>query len=230
MHCYMFRGDEQRGAQRPSDEVHRTAMFNLPVRRDRSGGWKFPSGTHFWVCFTSDLLIEDADAWRDDIWQMIRLRDDCHFTFFTKRIERLPDCLPPDWGDGYDNVAIGCTVENQDRADYRLPIFLDLPVAHRMVMAEPMLEPIDIRPYLETGLIERVSAGGESGKNVRPLDFAWVKDLYAQCRATGTDFNFHQTGACLIKDGRAYQIPREHQHTQAAKAMEALRGAYDLFL
>ena len=46
---------------------------------------------------------------------------------FTKRIERLAECLPPDWGEGYENVIIGCTVENQDRADARLPLFLSCP-------------------------------------------------------------------------------------------------------
>ncbi len=224
MHCYMFRGDAQRGASRPSDEVHRTSAFNLPVRRDRSGGRKFPSGTHFWLCFTSDLLIEEADCWRDDIWQMIRLRYDCRFTFFTKRIERLASCLPDDWGDGYPNVAVGCTVENQECARRRLPVFLSLPIPHRMVMVEPMLEAVDLREYLATGLIEQVSAGGESGPGARPLDFEWVKDLYEQCRAAGVEFSFHQTGARFVKDGRDYAIPRELQHSQAERAMALLRA------
>ena len=223
-HCYMFRGDEERGAQRRSDEVHRTAMFNLPVRRDRRGNLKFPPGTHFWLCFTSDLLIEEADGWRDEVWDMIRMRPDCRFTFFTKRVERLAECLPDDWGDGYPNVTIGCSVENQDRADYRLPIFLAVPVARRMVMVEPMLEAVDLRLHLATGGIGRVSAGGESGPGARPLDFDWVKNLYAQCREAGVDFDFHQTGARFLKDGREYHIPRRLQHSQAAKAMEVLRA------
>lgn len=36
--------------------------------------------------------------------------------------------LPDDWGDGYDNVNIGCTIENQEMADYRLPLFLSYPM------------------------------------------------------------------------------------------------------
>ena len=57
--------------------------------------------------------------------------------------------MPSDWGDGYDNVLIGCTVENQDRANYRLPIFLDLPIKHRSIIASPLLERLDLRPYLD---------------------------------------------------------------------------------
>ena len=76
---------------------------------------------------------------------MMRRRRDCWFYFFTKRIDRLAECLPPDWGEGYENVIIGCTVENQDRADARLPLFLELPIRHRTVIAAPLLTALDLR-------------------------------------------------------------------------------------
>ena len=115
-------------------------------------------------------------------------------------------------------MGIGCTVENQDRADYRLPIFLDLPIRHRMIIVAPMLGPMDIRPYLDPAKIREVSVGGESGKYARPLDYDWVLDMHRQCRESGVPFSFHQTGSYLLKDGHLYRIPREHQHTQAKKA------------
>ena len=217
-HCYVFREDAARGASIPTDVVHKTSSFNLPVKRDRKRNWKFPSGTHFWLCFTSDLLIEEADDWRAEIWRMIRQRPDCHFTFFTKRIDRLQVCLPPDWGDGYDNVSVGCTVENQDRADFRMPLFISIPIKHRLVTVEPMLEAVDLKKWLHPSIIEGVSAGDESGKYARPLEFNWVIALARQCAEAKVVFNFHQTGSYLIKEGRKYHIPREHQHTQAAKA------------
>ena len=62
-------------------------------------------------------------------------------------------------------------MENQDRADYRMPIFLSLPIKHRMVIVAPMIEKIDLSKYLNHELIEDVSVGGESGKYARPLDF-----------------------------------------------------------
>ena len=217
-HCYVYREDAAFGTSVPTHEVRKTASFNLPLKRDRNKNWKFPAGFSFALCFTSDFLIEEADGWRGRIWEIIRQRSDCTFFFYTKRIERLCRCLPSDWGDGYGNVAIGCTVENQDRADYRMPIFLSMPIRHRLVVVAPMLEKIDLSRYLNADAIEEVSVGGESGKYARALDFGWVMDMRRQCDAAGVPFCFHQTGSYLIKDGRQYHIPREHQHSQARKA------------
>jgi len=79
---------------------------------------------------------------------MMRIRHDLRFLFFTKRIDRLAAVLPPDWGDGYENVVIGCTVENQAMADYRLLLFLATPVRHRLIVCAPLLGPLDIARYL----------------------------------------------------------------------------------
>lgn len=49
---------------------------------------------------------------------MMRERSDLHFLFLTKRIEHFMECIPEDWNNGYDNVTVGCTVENQDRTDH----------------------------------------------------------------------------------------------------------------
>ena len=217
-HCYVYREDSAFGTAIPPSEVRKTSSSNMPVKQDRRRNWKHPAGTEFALCFTSDFLIEEADEWRNDIWDIIRIRDDCRFFFFTKRIDRLEKSLPEDWGEGYDNVAVGCTVENQNRADHRMPIFLSLPIKHRLVIAAPMLEQIDLRRYLDPKLVEEVSVGGESGKYARPLDYSWVVDMQAQCIESGIPFSFHQTGSYLIKDGRQYHIPREHQHSQAKKA------------
>lgn len=215
-HCYVYRQDEMYGAA-VSSQCRRTSSFDLPIRRRRDGSWKIPSGSVVYTCFTSDFLLEDADPWRQECWNMIRRRSDCFFIFFTKRIDRLAGCLPGDWGEGYDNVMIGCTVENQDRADYRLPIFRALPIKHRAVIAAPLLGPLDIAQYLD-GEIEEVSVGGESGAEARWCDFDWVLDIRRQCVEKGVPFCFHQTGTHFIKDGRQYNIPREYQKSQARKA------------
>ena len=119
--CYVYRQDEMYGNPTASSRCTKNAAFDLPVQRGR-GGYKIPPGRIILTCFTSDFLLKDADPWRQDCWRMMRERSDCWFYFFTKRIDRLAECLPPDWGEGYDNVMIGCTVENQERADFRLPI------------------------------------------------------------------------------------------------------------
>ncbi len=217
-HCYVYREDAAFGTATPSSEVRRTASFSLPLKRDRKGNLKYPPGTMFALCFTSDLLLVEADEWRKEIWEIIRDRSDCRFFFFTKRITRLAECLPEDWGDGYENVAIGCTVENQDCADVRMPVFLSLPIRHRLVIVAPMLGKVDLRRYLDPKLIEEVSVGGESGKYARALDFDWVLDVRNQCVDANIPFCFHQTGSYLIKNGRCYRIPRQYQHSQARKA------------
>ena len=216
-YCYVYRQDEMYGSTLASSLCRKTGAFALPMKRRRDGSYKIPPGKIVFTCFTSDFLLEDADPWRPDCWRMMRQRSDCWFYFFTKRIHRLADCLPPDWGEGYDNVLIGCTVENQDRADYRLPIFLDLPIKHRSIIASPLLERLDLRPYLDDR-IEAVATGGESGVEARPCDYDWILDLRRQCVEKDIPFRFHQTGAYFIKDGRMYRVRRRYQLSQARKA------------
>lgn len=215
-HCYVYRQDEMYG-NAESRLCRKTASFDLPLRTKRGGGFKIPSGSIVYTCFTSDFLLSDADEWRAECWRMMKLREDCLFCFFTKRIDRLSECLPLDWGEGYDNVIIGCTVENQDRANFRLPIFSALPIKHRLIIAAPLLERIDLSPYLNEGIAE-VSVGGESGNDARPCNYDWVLDIRRQCVERNVPFLFHQTGANFIKDGRAYRIKRPYQHSQARKA------------
>ena len=121
-YCYVYRQDEMYGSEIGSNIARKTAAFNLPLKRRRDKSYKIPSGRMVFTCFTSDFLLQDADAWRSECWAMMRERSDLWFYFFTKRIDRFMECIPPDWGDGYGNVLVGCTVENQTMADYRLPI------------------------------------------------------------------------------------------------------------
>lgn len=214
-HCYVYRSDAR--YDRNSAEVHKTQNFNLPVKKDRSGNYKIPSGTCIYTCFTSDFLLEDADAWRQEAWDMIRERSDCTFLFITKRIDRFMQCVPSDWGDGYDNVVVCCTVENQERADYRLPYLLSAKAKHKEIVCSPLLEPIDLERFL-TAEIEGVTAAGESGAQARLCDYDWVLQIRAQCVRNRIPFWFQQTGAHFQKDGRIYNIPRREQHSQARKA------------
>ncbi|MDE6140896.1 MAG: phage Gp37/Gp68 family protein [Alistipes sp.] len=223
--CYVYRQDAQWGAD--SAQARRTAQFDLPVRRNRNGRFKVASGSMLFTCFTSDFLLEDADAWRPECWQMMALRHDVDFMFFTKRIDRLAEVLPADWGDGYDNVTIGCTVENQTEADRRLPIFASLPIRHKAIICAPLLGALDLRRWLDPS-IEEVSVGGESGPDARIIDYDWVTEIRDQCIDAGIAFRFHQTGARLVKNGRLYRIPRVHQHSQARRAGIDYKIRHDL--
>ena len=215
--CYVYRQDEMYGCEIGRNVARKTAAFDLPVKRKRDKSYKLPSGKVVFTCFTSDFLLEDADEWRPDCWRMIRERSDCMFYFFTKRIDRFADCIPADWGDGYPNVLIGCTVENQAMADRRLPIFMSAPIRHKIITAAPLLEQINILPYLDSS-IEEVSVGGESGVNARPCHYDWILDLRRQCVEKNVPFRFHQTGSYFVKDGKLFRIMRKYQLSQAHKA------------
>lgn len=215
-HCYVYRGDAKRGID--SSLVTKTKSFDLPSQKKRNGDYKIPPGTMVYTCFTSDFLIEEADGWRQEAWQMISQRDDLHFMIITKRIDRLQALLPDDWGDGYSHVTICCTVENQDRADYRLPIYRAVPIRHKIIICEPLLSPIDLEAFQIGDWVEQVVVGGESGQEARPCHFDWVMALHDVCVTENVSFWFKQTGAKLVKDGKLYAIARQFQHAQARKA------------
>lgn len=209
-YCYVYRQDEMFG--RDSRECRKTNDFNLPIRKDRKGNYKIPSGSLIMTCFSSDFLLSDADLWRDECIKMMRERSDCMFYFFTKRIERLNFKVP-------DNVIVGCTCENQKMADYRLPIFKKLGIKYKTIILAPMLEKMDVSKYLGSDICE-VNVSGESGSSpqIRALDYDWVLDIRNQCIKANVNFGFHQTGARFIKDGREYRIERKYQISQAKKA------------
>lgn len=215
LHCYVYRIDAVYG--RDPSVVTKNGTFDLPIRKNRQGQYSIPSGETVYTCFSSDFLVDEADAWRPEVWAMMKQRSDLTFIFLTKRIHRLKACLPADWGDGYENVIIGCTVENQEQADKRLPIFLSLPIKHRNIICEPLLTSIDLTPYLDDR-IELVMAGGESGSEARVCDYDWVLALRQQAVSRNIGFSYHQTGALLRKDGHLYKIPRKNQSEQARKA------------
>ena len=215
-HCYVYRGDAKRDVD--SSVITQTKNFDLPIRLKRNGENKIPSGTLVYTCFTSDFFVEDADQWRPEAWKMMRQRSDLNFLMITKRIVRFTSCLPEDWGNGYDNVTICCTVENQACADFRLPIYKAAPIKHKIIICEPLLEQIDLQPYHIGEWIEQVVVGGESGYEARPCDYDWVMKLHDICQDNKVSFWFKQTGSKFIKDGKPYNIKRHFQHSQARKA------------
>lgn len=213
--CYVYRRDTSVG--RDASKVARTKTFSYPLFKDRSGAYKVPSGASVFCCMTSDFFLDAADPWRDEIWDIIRTRSDVHFSIITKRITRFTQCIPADWGEGWHNVTICCTIENQQAADERLPLFLSLPIQKKNIICEPLLSPIHMEKWLEPQ-IALVIVGGESGLEARPCDYAWILDIRRQCVESGISFWFKQTGARLIKDGRIYRIQRQYQHSQARRA------------
>ena len=55
------------------DLVKKTEKFHAPIEKTKNGDYKMKSGQTVYVCFSSDFLIEDADKWRTECWEMLRL-------------------------------------------------------------------------------------------------------------------------------------------------------------
>ena len=204
--CYMYFLDRTRGQR--GDEIYRTKNgFDYPLRKKRGGGFRIQSGELLRVCMTSDFFLEEADRWRPEAWDIIWQRRDVKFFLLTKRPERVAECLPDDWGDGWPNVFLNVTCENQRRAEERIPVLLDLPFHHKGIMCAPLIGGISAERWLNSGEIQQVIAGGENYDGSRPCRFEWIQSLRRQCEERNITFCFIETGTNFIKDGRRYHMP-----------------------
>ncbi len=165
---------------------------------------------------------------RDDLWHLIHKTPNLIWLLLTKRPQNIAKMLPdsrigvPEWGDGWPNVWLGTTVENQEVADRNIPELIRIPAACRFLSCEPMLGGIDLTKintmrfrggelldclngklldWLNCEVlgnmpkIHWVIAGGESGPNARPSHPDWFRSLRDQCEADGVPFLFKQWGA-----------------------------------
>lgn len=216
--CYAYFLDKRYGRD-TNEVVKNKSGFDLPVKKDRDGFYKLESGSFVRVCMASDFFVEEADPWRFDAWEMIRQRPDVTFSLLTKRAQRIKECLPSDWGDGWENVSFSVSCENQKRLEERMPYLLDVPARHRWVSLKPFIGEVDIAPYLATGKIETVLSGGENYLGCRPLHHEWVQKVHDACEQYGVQHIFGQTGNLYIKDGKEYKIRnRTEQMIQALRS------------
>ncbi len=206
--CYMYFLD--RIHNRNGADIYRTkAGFRYPLQKSKNGEYKIKSGELIRVCMTSDFFLEEADKWRNEAWDIMKERRDVKFFLLTKRPERVKNCLPYDWGSGWENIFFNVTCENQKRADERIPILLDLPFKHKGIMCAPFIGEVHIEQYLKTGQIEQVICGGENYDGSRPCNFEWIKHLRNECEKYNVTFCFIETGTNFIKDGKRYNIPKK---------------------
>ena len=147
------------------------------------------------LVFTGSLMDwaedrRDLDAPRLRMWSVIRSSPDLHFQLLTKRPENVERFLPNDWGDGYQNVWLGTSIEDM-RVAKRADDLRHIPCVVRFVSYEPALGPLD---DLDISGFDWVIYGGESGPGHRPEDKQWARAMQAKCRGVGAAF-FHKQSA-----------------------------------
>jgi len=206
----------------PADDPFRVTLH--PERLEEPLGWRKPR--RVFVNSMGDLFHEDVpDEFICRVFAAIALTPVKHrFLILTKRPHRMREFilgLPQrdetfrlwvraggEWP--LSNLWLGVTAENQQAADERIPILLEIPAAVRFVSVEPMLGPVDLgrlvwfkdgfsSPAFQEQMLGRrrldwIVCGGETGPNARPCHPDWVRNLRDQCQAAGVPFFFKQWG------------------------------------
>ncbi len=122
------------------------------------------------------------------------------------RLERGVPVLPGGGPVLLPNVWLGTSVEDQARADLRIPQLLETPAVVRFLSMEPLLAPVSFRwakwaPVIDGAHLDGldgigwVIVGGESGRGARPMNADWVRPLRDQCVEAGVPFHFKQCGS-----------------------------------
>lgn len=141
----------------------------------------------------ADVFEDNADleSERQRLWNLIAETQMLDWLLLTKRPENMLRFAP--WGNPWPaNVWAMVSVEDQEQAERRVPILLDVPAVVRGLSVEPLIAPVDLEPWLAH--IHWVIVGGESGRSARPMHADWVRQLRQQCITANVAFFFKQWG------------------------------------
>ncbi len=194
-----------------------------PRSRTSAGNWKQPKRwdkeaaklgeRHRVFCASlADVFDREvANEWRDDLWKLIESTPNLDWLLLTKRPEVM---LAETRRLGVpENVWLGVSVEDQMRAEQRIPMLIETDAAVKFLSVEPLLGALDLSYWLTESIVPQlqwVIVGGESGPGARTMKEEWVTQILAECEAAGVAFLFkqwggvdkHATGRML--DGRTY--------------------------
>ncbi|HYE33339.1 MAG TPA: phage Gp37/Gp68 family protein [Methylomirabilota bacterium] len=152
-----------------------------------------------WRVFCGSMcdVFEDhptANNERQKLWPLIAATPALTWMLLTKRPENMKRFAPEAWRNRWpDNVWAGTTVEDQQRADSRIPELLKVPARVRFLSMEPLLGPVRLDPWHLAGL-NWIIAGGESGPGARPPHPDWFRSVQKRSRSYGVGFFFKQWG------------------------------------
>jgi protein gp37 len=126
------------------------------------------------------------------------------------------------------NVWVGTSVEDQQRANERIPIIAQAPAITRFLSVEPLLGPVSMADAVQDDprLLRKINwviVGGESGPKARPMHPAWARSLRSECRKSEIPFFFKQVGSWswrspqtraqkamgLMKDGKVVEFGKK---------------------
>lgn len=194
-----------------------------PRSRTSANNWKEPLGwdksaaklgerQRVFCASLADVFDgEVANEWRDDLWALIKATPNLDWLLLTKRPEVM---LSETRRLGVpENVWLGVSVEDQVRAQERIPLLIETDAAVKFLSVEPLLGALDLSYWLTAPLLPNlqwVIVGGESGAGSRPMEEEWVQGILAECEAAGVAFLFKQWGGAnkhatgRILNGRTY--------------------------
>lgn len=197
--------------------------------------WKRPR--NIFVCAHADLFADQvSDRWIDKVFATMVDAPQHTYQVLTKRageaktyVDDFParrrawDCHAAldDAAWPLPNLHLGVSVEDQTRADLRIPVLLKTPAAKRWISAEPLLGPLDLRPWLSD--LDWVVVGGESGPGSRPMHPDWVKQIRDDCRAAGVPFLFKQWGNWMPVSQMPDGMSDDLYHPPPARDPEGIR-------
>lgn len=196
--CYMYREKDRYGKEDPTKvvKVNRSTV-NRSLKDAKPGDKIF-------TCSWSDFFIEEADQWRNEAWDIIRSRPDLKWQILTKRPERISECLPEDWGEGWDHVWLGVSTESENEAHARIMELSFIKCKTTFLSIEPLLGYFDLLGIctLYSFTPSWVVIGGESGNNIgkyqyRPCELSWIMKMIRDCQRMKVPVWVKQTGTHL---------------------------------
>ena len=184
----------------PHGQRKRTSVTNwgLPFKWAREAALRGKSARVFCASL-ADVFDNKVDpVWRADLFDLIRMTPELDWQLLTKRPENIRKMLPSDWGDGYANVWLGTTAENQKYYDHRWPILRAIPAKVHFISYEPALGPLQIEADAGGAHPDWIICGGESGAGARYMKPRWARKLRDECQRLDVSFFMKQmTGAKL---------------------------------
>jgi protein gp37 len=135
---------------------------------------------------------------RRDLWRLIEETPYLDWLLLTKRPQNIERMLPKNWGDGWHNVWLGVSIEDE-KVVSRATLLRRIPATVHFISYEPALGPL--AHVLDLTDIEWLIYGGESGPGFRGHDVQWARDIMAACTRSGTAFFYKQSPAIRTEMG-----------------------------